>query len=296
MATRHGGSLTDDALPAWVEELGIPGFFDVHVHFMPPPVMARVWEHFDAAGPLLGREWPIAYRADDGERVRILDRLRVRRFSALPYAHKPGIAGYLNAWAADFHRATGGNLWSATFYPEPGVGDDVRKLIADGVEIFKIHLQVGDFDPRDPLLDDVWAALSDSQTPIVIHAGHGPVPARFTGPEAIGDVLKAFPRLPMIAAHAGLPHYAEFLDFAERYENVRLDTTMVFTDFTERDAPFDPALLPRLRELQPKVLLGSDFPNIPYPYAHQIEALERLDLGDDWLRSVCWENAASLLG
>ena len=55
-------------------------------------------------------------------------------------------------------------------------------------------------------------------------------------------------------------------------------------------------LLPRLRDLGDKVLLGSDFPNIPYPYAHQLEALERLGLGEEWLRAVCWHNAARLFG
>jgi predicted TIM-barrel fold metal-dependent hydrolase len=49
------------------------------------------------------------------------------------------------------------------------------------------------------------------------------------------------------------------------------------------------------------VVLGSDFPNIPYQYAHQLEALERLRdheprLDDDWLRAVCWFNGQRLLG
>ena len=44
------------------------------------------------------------------------------------------------------------------------------------------------------------------------------------------------------------------------------------------------------------MLLGSDFPNIPYPYEHQLDALERLGLGDDWLRAVLWDNGAALLG
>jgi len=44
------------------------------------------------------------------------------------------------------------------------------------------------------------------------------------------------------------------------------------------------------------VLLGSDFPNIPYPYGEQLAALARLDLGDDWLRDVCWHNGARLFG
>jgi predicted TIM-barrel fold metal-dependent hydrolase len=51
-----------------------------------------------------------------------------------------------------------------------------------------------------------------------------------------------------------------------------------------------------LADLGEKVLLGSDFPSIPYPYLHQLEALERLDLGDDWLRRVCWHNSRALLG
>jgi uncharacterized protein len=44
------------------------------------------------------------------------------------------------------------------------------------------------------------------------------------------------------------------------------------------------------------VLLGTDFPNIPYAYIHQLDSLGRLDLGQPWLRAVCYDNAARLLG
>ena len=54
--------------------------------------------------------------------------------------------------------------------------------------------------------------------------------------------------------------------------------------------------LPRLADLGHKILLGTDFPTIPYPYAHQLESLARLELGDGWLRAVCWENGAALFG
>jgi predicted TIM-barrel fold metal-dependent hydrolase len=95
-----------------------------------------------------------------------------------------------------------------------------------------------------------------------------------------------------------VPEYAEFVALAERYPRVHLDTTMALTDFLEAVAPYPRELLPRLRDLglSGRVLLGSDFPNIPYPYAHQLEALARLDLGDTWLRAVCWDNGAALLG
>ena len=45
-----------------------------------------------------------------------------------------------------------------------------------------------------------------------------------------------------------------------------------------------------------KILLGSDFPNLPYPYALQLAGLVRLGLGEDWLRAVCWDNPVALFG
>jgi predicted TIM-barrel fold metal-dependent hydrolase len=109
-------------------------------------------------------------------------------------------------------------------------------------------------------------------------------------------VLARHPRLITIVAHLGSPEYGEFLDLAQSYPGVHLDTTMTFTDFQERSAPFPAALRPRLADAADRILLGSDFPNIPYPYLHQLQALARLELGPAWLRAVCHDNAARLLG
>jgi hypothetical protein len=288
--------LTDEAVPGWAAALGLPGLYDVHVHFLPSNVMDKVWAQFDRAGPLIGRPWPIRYRGTDEERVARLRALGVRRFSALPYAHRPGIAGYLNDWARGFAEQVPEALRCATFYPEPGASDYVAEAIADGVEVFKVHVQVGRFDLRDPLLDKVWGQLADAGIPVVVHAGSGPVPTEHTGPGPMREVLERHPRLTAVLAHMGAPEYTEFLEMAEDFDRVHLDTTMAFTDFFEEDAPYPRELLPRLRDLEDRVLLGSDFPNIPYPYAHQLDALERLGLGEDWLRRVCWHNAQELIG
>lgn len=288
--------LEDTAIPSWVSALGIPGLYDVHVHFMPGPVMDRVWEHFDSAGPLIGREWPITYRGTDTDRVQKLRSFGVRRFSALPYAHRPGIAEYLNEWAADLASGVPECLHSATFFPEPEAATYVAARIDQGAEIFKVHVQVGDFDVRDPLLDKVWGLLADAGTPVVLHAGSGPVPNSHTGPGPVLEVLRRHPRLTAVVAHMGAPEYTEFLELAESFERVHLDTTMAFTDFFEELAAYPGELRARLLDLSDKILLGSDFPNIPYPYAHQLESLERLGLGEEWLRKVCWENAHALIG
>ncbi|MGZ6734142.1 MAG: amidohydrolase family protein [Nocardioides sp.] len=293
----------DDLLPeaadvtAWWQRHGLPGLFDVHVHFMAPPVQRAVWEVFDSAGPKIGRPWPIRYRLPDDDRVALLRALGVRRFSALSYAHKPGVAAFLNDWSRAFAEQVPESLWSATLYPEESVLGYVTELVAAGVEIFKVHVQVGEFLLDDPLLDPVWGLLAEAGTPVVIHVGSGPVGNEFTGPASLRRVLARHPRLSVIVAHLGAPEYADFLDLAERYDRVRLDTTMVFTDFfDEAGARFPAALLPRLRDLGDRVLLGTDYPTIPYPYLHQLTALEALDLGNEWLRAVCWDNGSSLFG
>jgi hypothetical protein len=287
----------DDAdVPRYWRELGLPGLVDVHVHFLPERVQAKVWEYFAHAGTHYGTDWPVAYWRPEEERLAILDRLGVRAFPTLPYPHKPGMATWLNEWSAGFAEARPQVLRSATFYPEPGVAEYVDAALAGGVRVFKVHVQVGAFDPRDPLLDPVWARLEETGTPVVIHCGSGPLAGEHTGPEPVTGLLERHPRLQLVIAHLGMPEYREFLDLAERYERVHLDTTMFATDFTERLMPFDPADRPRLSRLRAKVLLGSDFPSIPYPYAHQLQALHRLELGEEWLRAVLWENGARLFG
>lgn len=286
--------LEDADVPAWWQALGLPGLFDVHVHFLPPRMQVKVWAQFDSAGPLIGRPWPIRYRGSDEERVELLRRLGVRRFSALSYAHVPGMAEPLNDWADSFADQVPECLRSATFFPEPGVADYVARRIEGGVEVCKVHVQVGAFDLREPVLDPVWGLLAEAGTPVVIHAGSGPVPTEFTGPGPLLEVLRRHPRLTAVVAHMGAPEYAEFLSMAERFERTHLDTTMAFTSFFEAEAPFPADLLPRLQALRERVLLGSDFPSIPYAYAHQLESLERLGLGEEWLAAVCWHNGVRL--
>ncbi|WP_307816428.1 amidohydrolase family protein [Nocardioides limicola] len=285
------------ALPA---RLGIEGFFDVHTHFMAPPVMAKVRQYFDDAGPLLGRPWPLTYRGDETELVSQLGALGVRRFSALSYAHKPGMAEFLNDWADAFADRVPAVLRCGTFFPEPEATAYVGKRLAGGVELFKVHVQVGAFWVTDPLLDESWGQIAEAGVPVVLHAGSGPVPNEFTGPAPVAELLRRHPGLRLLFAHAGAPEYEEFLGLAERYPGVGLDTTMVFTSFfDEMDSPFPDRLLGRLAALGDKVFLGSDFPNIPYPWWHQVEVLvalrEREPLLDDaWLAGVLWHNAERL--
>jgi uncharacterized protein len=275
--------------------VGLDSIIDVHTHFMPERLLAAVRAYFDAAGPLIGRPWPIAYRENEQTRLATLRSFGVAAFTALLYPHKPGMARSLNEWGADFAARTPDCLHSATFFAEPSAAEDVRRAIEQGARVFKCHLQVGGFDPNDPVLDAAWGLLAEAGVPVVTHCGSGPVAGRFTGPAPIARLLARHPALRLVVAHLGMPEYAEFLTLAGRYPGVLLDTTMAFTPFIDdAGAPFPPAELPRLRDLGHRVLLGTDFPNIPYTYADALEALERTGLGPDWLRAVCHDNAAVL--
>src|SRR6201996_538851 len=249
---------------AFRERIGLGRLIDVHTHFMPERLLAAVRAYFDAAGPLIGRPWPIHYRQDEQARVDALRAFGVGTFTAMLYPHKPDMARSLNDWAAGFAARTPDCLHTATFFAEPSAEADVRRALGQGARVFKCHLQVGDFDPNDPLLDAAWGLLAEAGVPVVTHCGSGPVPGRFTGPGPVAALLARHPRLRLVVAHLGMPEYAQFLELAGRYDSVLLDTTMAFTPFIEEGgSAFPAAQLPRLRDLGDRVLLGTDVPNVP---------------------------------
>jgi predicted TIM-barrel fold metal-dependent hydrolase len=279
-------------VPALWQALGLPGLIDLHVHFMPDNVLQKVWRYFDAVP---GRAWPIHYREDEPTRLARLRAMGVRAFPSLLYPHRPGMAAWLNDWAGEFADAHDDVLRTGTFFPEPEAAEYVGAALDAGTQVFKAHVQVGGYDPRDPLLTPVWAQLAEAGVPVVVHCGNGPTPGAHTGAEVFEQVLLAHPDLLAVIAHMGLPDYAAFLELARRHPRVYLDTTMAFTAWSEQAAPFPSAMTGLLITLGDRILLGSDFPNIPYAYAEQLAGLVRLGLGDDWLRGVLHDNASRLL-
>ena len=288
--------MLDAEVPAYLDALGLPGLADVHVHFLPEPVLAKVWGYFEDAEARYGMAWPVVYKDDEATRLATLRRLGVRAVPALTYAHKPGMAGWLNEWSREFAARVPDAVHCATLYPEHGVADYVAAAVDDGARLMKVHVEVGSFAPDDDRLDGAWAVLAERRVPIVMHCGSAPVPGAHTGPAGLRRLLAKHPDLTVVVAHLGMPEYDEFADIVEAHERVHLDTTMAATDFTNRFAPMPASYVGRLAHLGHRVVLGSDFPNIPYAYAHQIEALARLDLGDDWMRDILWHNGSRLLG
>jgi hypothetical protein len=290
----------DSEVPAFLAAHGLPGIVDLHTHFLPEPVERKVWAYFDDASAHYGVEWPIRYRLPVAERLDVLRGLGVRRFAPLVYPHKPGMAAWLNDWVADFAATTPGAVPTATFFPEPGVADYLAKALAAGARVAKSHVQVGRYDPRAPELDAAWGLLAEAGVPVVVHCGHGPVPGEFTGLDVFEQVLARHPRLVAVLAHAGSPDHVAALGLLARYPRVHLDTTMVGVAFNDAAAALPPDWTARLADVADRVALGTDFPNIPYDYAEQLEVIASWAaaddrLGDAFLRSVLVETPSRLL-
>ena len=285
----------DADVPAFWRALGVPGLADIHTHFLPPRMLRRVWEYFDAAGPLVGVRWPIRYKWSDEERVAHMRDMGVRMFSALAYAHRPGMAADLtrgrwrsrrprrNACRRRRSTRTGGGRVRAL--GGGGGGADLQGAPAGGRVL-----------PADPLLDEVWGLLAEAEVPVVVHAGHAPVGTEHTGPGPFGSVLARYPGLTAIIAHLGAPDYEAFLRLAADYERVRLDTTMIFTDFFDPWPRSRPPRCPGRRAgaggQDPP---GKRFPH-PLPLRRPARRTGPAGLGDDWLRAVCWDNPVALFG
>jgi uncharacterized protein len=290
----------DEDLPRFLDDLGIPGIVDAHVHFLPDRVLRKVWAYFDEAETHYGIAWPIHYRRPQPERVATLRRLGVRTFAPLAYPHKPEMARWLTEWVAEFAADTPGAVPTATLYPEPDVAEYLGAAVAGGARVVKVHVQVGAFDPRDPLLRPAWGLLADAGVPVVVHCGHGPIPGAHTGLDVFAEVLTEHPGLCAVLAHAGMPDFTAALDLVRRHDRVYIDTTMVGTPFGRHFAPLPPDWPASLSEVAERVVFGSDFPNIPYPYAEQVRAVTEWAAADDrlgaaFLRSVLHTVPARLL-
>jgi uncharacterized protein len=285
---------SDDDLPRFIDELGLPGIADIHVHFLPDRVQRKVWARFDALDP----GWPVTYRTAEQERLATLGDLGVVAHTALAYAHRPGMAAWLNEHTLGLADAHDQVVPTFTFYPDDDVDRYVAAALDRGGRCAKVHLQVGKFDALDPRLEAVWRQLERRRIAVVLHAAAVPDGSggeRWCGVEKVAPLVERHPELPIVVAHAGAPEFADFVRLAEQAPSVHLDTAMVLTDPPYLGA-FPADLVDRLLALHGRIAFGSDFPSIPHSYASQIRGLVVHGMDASLLREVLWETPRRLLG
>ncbi len=261
---------------------------DSHCHVMPDRLALAIRRFFDDH---MG--WgKLAY---DGARladvVLAQREARTDRFWALPYAHKAGVAGSLNEWMASDVVPIRDAVAAATFHPDDA---DLRALVARaldelGLRIVKLHCSVGDFAADDVRLAPLWERAEARAVPVVVHAGHD-VSGRTHAHELlpVERIATAYPRLPLVIAHAGLPDIGAALDLLERHP-------AVYADLTSAAEWQSVVPIARVEALHQRLLFGSDCPNTAFTIADSAAWWRRQGLSEPALRAILGENAARLV-
>lgn len=262
---------------------------DIHTHLMPERLFQAVRTYFRA------HLWQPRYDAPADELVQALLDAGVWRFVFMPYAHRANMSRSLNHWVANVQSTFAPHgIGFGTFHPAdeellPELVDEAfGQLRLRGA---KLHPQVGNFALDDTRLDPLYERAVEHGALLVIHAGRRPEPSEHVGARAFARLMRRYPRLKVVVAHSGADEFDAFFDLCAIYEDVYLDTAMVFNNFLGGPPPIQ-----RVLEFQDRVVYGSDFPHIPYRLETAIQAIVDLRLGRALEEKLFCTNAARLLG
>jgi predicted TIM-barrel fold metal-dependent hydrolase len=262
---------------------------DIHTHLMPERLFQAVRAYFRA------HLWYPRYDAPANELVETLLAAGISRFVFMPYAHRGDMSRSLNHWVANVQATFAPHgIGFGTFHPDDG--ELLPRLVDEafvelGLRGAKLHPQVGRFGLDDPRLNPLYERSIEHGAALVIHAGRRPEPNDHVGARAFSRLMRRFPRLKVVVAHAGADEFDAFFDLCGVYEGVFLDTAMVFNKYLGGPPPIQ-----RVLEFQDRVVFGSDFPNIPYRLEGAIQAILDLRLGRALEEKLLCTNAARLLG
>jgi predicted TIM-barrel fold metal-dependent hydrolase len=275
---------------------------DAHVHLQPwsmlkPAVRAVMERSREDVGEQL------RYQADRGAFEAHLEAEGVDAAVLVNYV-SPDVMGFgpeVNDWVSKYVEGSSMLLAMGSVHPRtvPKVHDEVDRLAQKlGIRALKVHPAHQLLYPHQyaldlPALADVYDGAAEHQLPVTIHTGTSIFPGaknRFTEPIYVDDVAVDFPETTILLAHAGRPFWMEQAMFlARRHENVYLEISGI---------PPKKLLeyLPRLPEIDHKVVWGSDWPS---PGVRSLrknvqDFLARPGLSDAAKGRILWETGARL--
>ena len=175
----------------------------------------------------------------------------------------------------------------ATMHQEFGdMEAEVERCIALGLKGFKLHPDSQGVNADDPRLMRLYEII-EGRLPLILHCGD----YRWDNshPRRIKEILHAFPKLVLNAAHFG---GWSLCDLAVEY----LEDEHCFMDVSSSSVYLGPRRTTELiRHYGPeRILFGSD-----YPMWNPVEEVERFmlnDLTDAERETICWHNAERFVG
>ncbi len=239
---------------------------------------------------------------DPAKFVALLDSIEVERAALINYV-SPDVIGFtseVNDWVAKYAAAFPQRLIAVgSVHPRyvSDAGAEVDRLVALGIRMLKVHpphqlLYPNEYRQGLGTQAAIYERAQHHGLPVMVHTGTSVFPrARniYADPLFVDDVAVDFPRLRIILAHGGRPLWMNNAFFmVRRHPNVWMDISSI------------PPLrlleyFPRLEEIAPKVLYGSDWPGPSVASMKaNVDALCRLNLSDEAKRMILYDNAAAL--
>jgi uncharacterized protein len=274
----------DSMVPA-----GLPPVIDAHIHIFPSHIFSAIWKWFDK------NAWNIRYRMTSSRIFEFLLSHGIKHIIALQYAHKPGIARQLNTYMSEKCREYGNRVTGmATVFPGEQDAEDILQEAFDlGLGGLKLHAHVQCFDMNADPMNRLYECCRINRKPVVIHIGREPKstayncdPYQLCSAEKLEHVLRHFPDLKICVPHLGFDEILAYRKLIETYDNLWLDTTMVLTDYFPIAEKID------LRDYRSdRIMYGSDFPNIPYPWDRELKELKATGVSQDTVERISYKNA-----
>ncbi|MCL1847108.1 MAG: amidohydrolase family protein [Coriobacteriia bacterium] len=163
---------------------------------------------------------------------------------------------------------------------------EVERCIALGLRGFKLHPDSQGVNADDPRLMRLYGII-EGRLPIILHCGD----YRWDNshPHRIREILHAFPKLVMNAAHFG---GWGLYDLAVEY----LENESCFMDLSSASVYLGPRRTTELIRIHgpERILFGSDYPM--WSPVKEVERFMLNDLSDSEREMVCWQNAERFLG
>lgn len=268
--------------------------FDVHTHAWPAGLYQAITGWFDE------HAWSIAEPLDGDAAAEHLGAQGVSRWVAMAYAHRPGMAHELNQWLGAYARRHSEAVVLATVHPHD---DDPRGLLAEafdehGLQGVKLHCHVMGIAPDDAALDPILEMLMERDLPLVIHAGREPaLPAyraechAVSGAGRVRTMLERHPELRCVVPHLGYDEFDDFEALLGDYPRLMTDCAMAMSGFFPHTQPVG-----FLERWPDRVMYGTDFPILPYPYDREWRALRSFELDPELERKLFWDNAERFFG
>lgn len=266
---------------------------DMHVHYFPQELFNAIWRFFETESKGL---WNINYKIHGEAIIQILKSKGVERFTTLVYAHKPGLADYLNGFVHEESEKHPELIPFGTLFVGDGNVELRTKKLFESYRFsgIKLHPFVSQEQIDDHRYFPAYEMMEAMGKILLCHPGSGPVYGQTDGAQRVKKILKQFPKLRTIVAHCGAFEYGDYHGLADDFENVYFDTAMncVCTEVFENNCPHKSFF----EKYQDRILFGTDFPNIPYDYDEQVESVKQFGLGQDIENKIYHLNARKILG